>query len=167
MRERLAVPVAAEHGHELIERHGACRLGRALGAGGCGLVLGDDQPEAARRRGVGDGGSAAGADAPHAGALDRCVGVEAADGHDVRDSVRGELAGHGEQSQRDRQIERARVPAGGQRRVSGAGGLEAHVGADVGDAEPLEGVGDGGRRVLGDGVADAGDVESSGSVRGG
>ena len=161
-----AVLVAGEHGHELLERHGADRLG-ALGAGGRGLVLGDDQPEAACLSGVGDGGRAAGSGAPHAEPVVRAVGGEAADGNDVPDSVHRELAGHGEQGQRDRQFERARVPAGGQGRISGAGGLEAHVGANLADAEPLQGVGDGGRRLLRLGVADAGDVESSGSVGGG
>ena len=51
-RERVAVLVVGEHGHELVERHGAGRLA-ALDAGGRGLVLGDDQPEgrASPRRG--------------------------------------------------------------------------------------------------------------------
>ena len=165
-RERVAVLVAGEHGHKLVERRGAGRLA-ALDAGGRGLVLGNDQPEAARPHGVGDGGRAVGADAPHAGTLVRGVGVEAADGHDAGESVHRELVRHAEQGQRDRQLERARVPAGGQGRVWGAGGLEVHVGAEVAGAEPLQGVGDGGGRVLGDGVRDAGDVESSGRVGGG
>ena len=102
-----------------------------------------------------------------AGPVVRAVGGEAADGDDIRDSVHRELVGHGEQGQRDRQFERARVTAGGQGRISGAGGLEAHVGADLADTEPLQGVGDGGGGLLRFGVADAGDVESSGSVGGG
>ncbi len=156
-RERVAVPVASEHGHELVERRGRGRLA-ALDARGRGLVL---------LCGVGDGGRAAAADAPHPGAPVRGVGVEAADGHGAGESVRRELAGHGKQGQRDRQFERARVLAGGQGRVSGAGGLEAHVGADGAHVEVLQGVGDGRGRLLRHGVADVGDMESSGRVGGG
>ncbi len=162
-RERVFVPVADEDGHELVERCGAGRPA-TLGAGGGGLVLGDDQPEAARLRGVGDGGRAAGTDAPDAGSLARGVGLEAADGHGAGDSVRGELAGHGEHGQRDRHLERARVPAGGQGRFSVVGGFEAHVGADAAHAEPLQRLGDGCGSLLRFGVSDAGDVKSSGLV---